>query len=179
MSGDAAEAVICALIDAMRAKFNPAAPTPPRGGGSLHVRFLAGDAVPLGAWDAHAEGCGCGEPFLWVRLIQRYRTTVNNFPAPFIGAGNCTTLRALEIEVGVARCAILTENGEAAEFTELDEEAMTQLDDSRRLDAAMCAAMKCATSSDAALRTAVGPVVPWGPQGGVVAQVGTVWAQVT
>jgi acetylornithine deacetylase/succinyl-diaminopimelate desuccinylase-like protein len=175
---DPAEDVIVHLIKAMRAKFTPTSSTPPRGGGSHHVRFLAADAVPLAAWDAHAEGCGCAEPFLWVRLIQRYRTTTNSFPAPFIGVSNCGAQRALEIEVGIARCAAITENGEAPEFKTLDEEAMVALDDSRRLDAAMCAAMKCATDADSALKTAVGPVIPWGPSGGVIAHVGTVWAQI-
>lgn len=171
---DPAQDVLVHLIRSLRTAFDPQAANPPVGGGTANVRFFAGDSIPLAAWDAHAEGCGCNEPFLWVRLVQRYRT--KNFPEPFRGAARCNeTSSALEIEVGAARCAIVKEE---PEWCDWEKEAAVNLDDSRRVDAALCHAMACARDADDVGLTAIGPVVPWGPNGGVIAVYGTVWVQV-
>lgn len=174
MSGDPIEDVIVHLIRAMRSAFNPLAATPPRGGGTDVVRFFAGDSVPLAAWNAHSSECDCGEPFAWVRLIQRYRTDPNSFPAPDIRARSkgCGKLRAAEIEIGIARCAVTDPD---VDWKAYENEAMVNLDDSRRLDAAACRALNCAVNDDDAIKTSIGPVVTNGPQGAVIAVVGTVW----
>lgn len=173
---DLAEPSIIHLIRAMRQVFNPTAPTPPVGGGTEHVRFFAGDQMPTAAVDMHREGCGCGEPLLWVRLVQRYRTTPPQFPNPVVLADSCITdlVPAIELEVGVMRCAVVKEEPEWCDY---EKEASVSLDDSWRVEAAMCRAMDCAVNEQDAKKTAVGNVVPWGPQGGVIAVYGTVWVQ--
>lgn len=167
---DPAEAVLVHVIRSMRRVFSPTAEIPPAGGGSDYVRLFAGDGIPLAAWNAHSESCGCGEPFLWVRLLQRYKTTANDFPAPVIRASNCAWSTALEIELGAARCAVVDE---APTWKQWEDEASIHLDDSWRVGLAQCHAAAC--MGDDALKTSSGPVLPYGPEGGVIGVYGTMW----
>lgn len=164
MSDPAVDALAC-LIEAVRSVFTPTQTTPPTGGGTNDVRFMAGDQLPLAAWDAHNEGSDCQRPFLWVRLVHRYRSTPEAFPAPVTQPDACGLYRALELEAGVARCAVI---GESPSFDEYNAEATVALDDSFRLDVALCRAVECLTGDGASL-VAVGNVAPFGPQGGIIA----------
>lgn len=161
------------FVCAMREAFASDSIQPPDGGGSSEVRVFAGDAIPLSAWDAHAEGCGCGEPFLWVRLTRRYRSA--QFPTPYVGPSPCGTPVVLAVEVGVGRCAVV---GAQPSWDDYDREAEVSLDDSWRIELALCTAVKRVGKNGCGTQGAVDNVVPYGPEGGVIAWLGTAYVQI-
>lgn len=174
---DGVDCVINKAICAMKEAFDPAASYPPIGGGSTVVRTFAGDATPLAAVNMHIGDVSCGnDPFLWVRLVRRYRS--QTFPTPYVGPDGCLAQRAVAVEVGVARCAVI-EAGEGTDWTALAEEAEISVDDSGRIELALCRAaalMKTAKCSDA---QAIDAIVPYGPDGGVIAWTGTLYAAIS
>jgi len=160
---DPAEPIINAFTTALKAAFNPNdANQPPLGGGSTTVRFMAGDVVPLELWDANASGTECAEPILWVRVMRRSRARDMSIeraqPTP------CGLLRFIDIEIGVGRCAVM---GETVDWGAIAREAEISLDDSFRIDLALC--MAAGMLRDDGHQFAVGTVVPYGPAGGVIA----------
>jgi hypothetical protein len=170
------ECIINKTICAMREVFDPNSSNPPLGGGTNTVRVFAGAATPLAAVDIHVNDCGCdGDPFLWVRLVNRYRS--KTFPQPYVGADNCATQIAVGVEVGVARCAVISTEG--ADWKALAEEAEISLDDSGRIELALCRAASLMRSSSCSDMQAIDAVVPYGPDGGVIAWTGTLYAAVS
>jgi hypothetical protein len=161
---DPAEEVINAFITALKQAFNPHdVVQPPEGGGSETVRFVAGDVVPLELWDAHAQGgSDCAAPFLWVRLMRRSRARDMTIERTLPNA--CGQLRVIDIEIGVGRCAAL---GETVDWAAIAKEAEISRDDSWRIDLALCMAGDALRT--AGHQIAVGTVVPYGPEGGVIA----------
>ncbi|QUE25796.1 hypothetical protein SEA_GLENHOPE_25 [Mycobacterium phage GlenHope] len=168
---DAAVDVIAKATMALKVAFNPDDKIqPPIGGGSKTVRFFHSDQAPLYAFDtmaADGDTDECAEPFLWVRLGGRYRT--KRFPDP-TQEPDCEAPRVLMIEMGIARCAAL---GETLNWDEVEREAWVSLDDSYRLELALCRFKN----------TVVGPVsfdtiAPYGPEGGVVAWTARVNVQI-
>jgi hypothetical protein len=166
---DTASEVINAFIVAMREAFDPESVCPPDGGGSTDVRFFAGDAAPAAAWDAHADGAGCSQPFLWVRVVQRYRS--KEFPAPMV-VTDCDLPRVMEVEVGVARCAVTDEQPTWEQYTD---EANVSLDDSWRIEKALCRVRGLLNKND--YRVGAGSITPYGPEGGLIAWSGVAFVQ--
>lgn len=164
---DPLQAVISDVQAALLSAFNPASEFPPDGGGSITCRVVAGDAVSLELWDAHAQGSDCAEPFLWVRVMRRFRA--KTFPTPIL-ATDCATQRVVELEIGVARCTKLSAE---PDWDELAEEAEISLDDSFRIEVALCRAMAALTDHGRTVST--GTITPYGPDGGVVAWNGTLF----
>jgi hypothetical protein len=174
---DGVECIINQVICAMREAFDPASSYPPLGGGSTTIRVFAGDATPLAAVDLHINDTGCGQdPFLWVRLARRFRS--QSFPQPYVGAGGCASQRVAAVEVGVARCAVI-ETGDGPDWTALSEEAEVSLDDSGRIELALCRASALMTSKRCSDMQAVDAIVPYGPDGGVIAWIGTIYAAIS
>lgn len=175
MCGDHPDGARCVLLttaEKVARAFDPHQPDtsplqgPPHGaGGAGAVRLFAGDAPPLDAFNAHTGECGCDAPFLWVRLVRRYRTS--DFPAPAVGAG-CGADPAVTVEAGVARCAAL---GAEPAWQEWEEEAAAALDDSWRLETAMCWA--AAALARCGMDAAQDETVPHGPDGGAAGWVAT------
>lgn len=158
---DPAADAIAIVMNTMKAVFDPASACPPRGGGSTEVRFFTFAGAPLGAWDAHSHE-GCEAPFLWVRLDSRFRT--QSFPDEQIDAGPCRGQRAIGLEIGVGRCS----SAEAeTDWEELNREAAIGLDDSWRIETALCYASSALTA--AGYSAATDSIVPYGPEGGVSA----------
>lgn len=164
---DPAEEVVNAFITALKAAFNPNdAVQPPLGGGSTTVRFMAGDAIPLNLWDPQATGSlGCNQPFLWVRLMRRSRARDMTIQRTLPSA--CPELRVIDVEIGVGRCAALDET---IDWDAIAREAEISRDDSWRIDLALC--MAGTQLRHAGHQIAVGTVVPYGPEGGVIAWIG-------
>lgn len=166
MLPDGAECIVNAAMQAMREAFSPESTYPPLGGGSEVVRFFAGEATPLSAFDFHTNdtGCGCAKPFLWVRLARRYRSQI--FPTPFTGEAPCGYPSVVTIEVGVARCSALV-NPEC-DWSAYEAEAEISMDDSRRIEMVLCRARDLMKRTECSDAVAFEPVVPLGPEGGVM-----------
>lgn len=170
------ECILNKTICAMREVFSPTSSYPPLGGGSTKVRVFAGDAAPMGAVDLHINECECGsDPFLWVRLMRRYRTKA--FPSPYVGADGCETQIAVAVEVGVGRCAVMSAEG--GDWDALANEAEISLDDSGRIEFALCRAAALMKESKCSDMQALDIVAPFGPEGGVIGWTGTLYAAVS
>ena len=170
---DTAIEAVNAFILAMKQAFNPAdAVQPPLGGGSDKVHFVAGDVVPLEMWDSFAQGTNCLEPFLWVRLVRRFRSKV--FPAETIDDSNCSLPRVVRIEVGIGRCAVLPRSNGIYDWDQLAVAAEVSMDDSYRIELALCRARSLLINNAVATDT----IAPFGPEGGVTAWAGTALVQI-
>lgn len=171
---DPASDIVNAFITAMKAAFNPADTVQaPLGGGSTDVRFFASDgALPMSVWDPESGGLtiGCKAPLLWVRVDRRYRSRPRDFPSAFVGDGDCKAAdvkRALAVEVGVARCSDMSAT---PKWPVLQREAEISLDDSWRIELALCMAATALTKNDHAVATDT--IAPLGPEGGLIAWTG-------
>lgn len=166
---DSLQDVVNTVRDAVLAAFNPTdAVMAPTGGGSTKCRIVAGDVVPFELIDFHLRGGDeCTEPFLWVRVMRRFRS--RQFPAPII-ATDCATQPVVELEIGVARCSALSDTPDS---DQMDEEAEISLDDCWRIELALCRASTLLTTAGRTVGT--GTITPYGPEGGVVAWNGTLF----
>lgn len=176
MLHDGAECIINNSITALREVFDPGSEYPPIGGGSTVVRFFAGDAAPLSAVDMHINDpeCGCDRPFLWVRMMRRYRSRM--FPQPYVGDDPCGSPRVIAVELGVARCAAVF--ADDCDWSSYEQEAETSLDDSHRIELALCRAVSLMKKSQCSDMVATDSILPFGPEGGVYAWIGTLYARV-
>jgi hypothetical protein len=158
-------AVIGALTDAFRpgSSFPPAEP-------SDQVHFFAGEGPAMAAWNAHTDQPGCDEPFLWVRIMRRYRT--QSLPNPTTDTNPCSWPRAVAVEVGVGRCAVTEEN---PDWSDYELEAATSLEDSWRIEQALCVAAARLQADH--YTVALDEIAPYGPEGGVVAWTGILYIQ--
>lgn len=178
MLHDGVDCIINSVVCAMRELFTPDSPIPPLGGGSDKIRVFAGDAVPTSAVDMHNQDpeCGCDTPFLWVRLMRRYPVDLGRFPAASVGQHPCGNRMAVAIEVGVARCAAVF--AEDCDWSAYESEAEVSLDDSRRIELALCRATALLKQHKCSDSTSIDAIVPAGPEGGVIAWLGTLFVQV-
>ena len=168
---DPASEIVTAVMEALRAAFDPNSECPPIGGGKdAVVRFFGGDGIPMAAWNAHTNDEGCDYPFLWVRVLRRYRT--NNLPTPTIDTTACGLSRAIALEMGVGRCATVEAEPTWAEYAT---EAEISLDDSWRIEQALCYAGTLIRKLGYA--SATDQITPYGPEGGVVAWMGTIYVE--
>lgn len=172
---DPAGLVVDAFITALRQGFDPASACPPVGGGSVVVRFIAGDgALPL----FEPSGKGCREPFLWVRAAHRYRSTQDRFPSAALGSpsscADAAMVRVLAIEIGVGRCTSIGVD-RTPQWDKIDREAEVSLDDSWRLEKVQCA-VGGRLRRDRKL-CAHDTVAPAGPDGGLIAWTGMSYVQ--
>jgi hypothetical protein len=166
---DPASAIITDVMNSMRAAFDPDSPCPPLGGGSTNVRFFTWQGAPLSAWDAHNEGGeNCDEPFLWVRLDSRYRTT--SFPTESIDQYPCESVEVIPLELGVGRCSRLEAQ---VDWADLAAEAEVSLDDTWRLMRAMRAVCQKMVAQN--YLSATDTLVPYGPEGGITAWSGMLY----
>jgi hypothetical protein len=159
---DPASPVIQSIIAVMRALFSPTSDCPPLGGGSDRVWFLAGEGAPI-------EEVNCDQPFLWVRLASRYHSEF--FPDASLVVPPCGAPEVLVVEVGVARCASMDDPN----FDAYTNEAAVSLDDCWRLSR-----MQCAVSGHLNGEHQVGAdtINPYGPEGGVIAWMSTLYISV-
>lgn len=168
---DAASDIINVFIRALAEAFDPDSDCPPDGGGSNTVRFFAGEGAPLAAWNSHATGDGCEHPFLWVRAIRRYRSKV--FPTPTVEHNPCRLPRVIAVEIGVARCAVVELEPDWDDYAR---EAEISLDDSYRIELALCRA--ATLLGRAGVMVATDTIAAFGPEGGVVAWTGIAYATI-
>lgn len=175
MYEDPANCIINYTMSALRAFFTPTSEQPPIGGGTDVIRLFAGDALPIEAWDffRSEQGDDCSEPFAWVRLVRRYRS--QTFPAPYAGDGPCGFPVVIVVELGVARCAAALR--EDCDWDCYRTEAEISADDSWRIERAMCYAAQKMRSENCSPAIGFDAVVPYGPDGGVVAWSGSLFAQ--
>ena len=175
---DPALPLLVHTTEALATLFGPSDDCPPLIGSTENVRTIAGDGLPLEAWDAHKgggrKGGGCAEPFIWQRVRRRYRST--NFPHPAISTSPCAALRVIELELGVGWCAeIGSERGQVA-WERLDAEATKSMDVAWRLEEALCLAAKKISDDEEGRHTGTDTLVPYGPDAGVIAWSGILYA---
>ncbi|AXN53294.1 hypothetical protein PBI_THONKO_22 [Mycobacterium phage Thonko] len=150
---------------------DPEGPCPPLVGTTANVRFFAGEGAPLAAWNAHAEGEGCDDPFLWVRVMRRYRS--RTFPAPVAASESdiiCDMPKVVAVEIGVGRCAVVDQEPSWDDYAR---EAQISLDDSWRIESAVCAVTKRLAAKS--YRVGADTIAPVGPEGGVIAWTAVVY----
>lgn len=169
---DPADPAIAAVREGMRLAFTGQSSQPPIGGGSDTVRLFAGDGVPLAAFRAYSDEVDCGDPFLWVRLVARFRT--DPLPAPLVSPDGCDKPVGITVEAGVARCATVDLDPSWDDYAR---EAEVSLDDSWRVEMALCQARTAAVRSGAAVAGAIDAILPVGPEGGVIAWYGSIHFQ--
>jgi hypothetical protein len=171
MAVDPASDIINTFVLAMRACFNPGSAQVAIGGGSADVRFFAGDGgLPS---SLIPQGDDCEQPLLWVRAAHRYRFRPGAFPAAYVGDGACKdSLRALAVEVGVGRCSTMEAE---PDWDTLASEAEISLDDSWRIELALCMASGELRTPKRAVATDT--VAPFGPEGGIIAWTGMAYVQ--
>lgn len=160
---DPASDIITKTIAALRDMFDPGLECPPIGGGwetgdsAGAVMFVPGEGP---GWDPiatqSADG-GCDTPFLWVRLVTRFRTV--SFPEHTPMTPPCGGVQCIVLELGVGRCVDMSPE---ADWATAATEAEIAVDDSWRLDRAMCLAAGRIKNGIFAFD----PVNPLGPEGG-------------
>lgn len=135
---------------------------------------LAGQLVAnehCGSEDCAGDGCTGGQA--WVRLAGVYPSS--QFPVQDQDQATCATLLAVEIEVGVARCApVVSDEGGAMEG---DAPTLAQWHATTRLQMADMAAMRRAVLCCLGARSRdylLGAYAPFGPEGGCVGGIWTV-----
>ena len=156
---DPASDVITALMNALRVVYAAGSACPPLGGSTDKVEFIAADMAPL-------DEIHCANPLLWVRLAGRHRSQV--FPEMSIAASPCGGLDVIVLEVGVARCADLDSSVKATE-------AEVALDDTWRISKALCLV---SGQLQADHQVGYDSIVPYGPEGGVIAWTALVYISV-
>jgi hypothetical protein len=161
--------VINIVVGALLQVFDPDQDCPPLGGGSDTVRIFAGDATPLAAFDAHTAATNCAQPFLWIRTMRRYRSKV--FPNPTL-ALDCDLPKVAAVEIGVGRCSATTD--QQPSWEDWAEEAAVSTSDAFRIEGALCIAT--ATLTDQGHSAGSDLINPYGPEGGVVAQIANLYA---
>lgn len=178
MLHDGVDCIITTVVQAMREAFSPTATFPPLGGGSERVRIFAGEAAPLSAVDMHLEDpeCGCDVPFLWVRLMRRYPTDLGRFPSASVGDSPCGAAMAAAVEVGIARCAAVF--SETCSWSAYEAEAEVSLDDSNRIQIALCRAQRLLKTNECSDASSMDAILPYGPEGGVIAWTGTLYVRI-
>ena len=160
--------------------FDPAPTAPavaPLGGGTDVVWQLAGDIIAPPPWvgigesdDIDPNEC---DPYLWVRLVQRWRQGQSqNMTASSFAIPKCGQARGITIEAGIARCYPLDGTPE-----EMAQRSLVLLDDSWRMDLALCAAMKDAKDNAVAKETGIGTGAPFGPEALVLTWAQSAYAQ--
>lgn len=170
---DPVECVIDGMQHSLRLAFSNDSSQPPVGLGTDTVRFVAGDALPMAMWDAHTDsGQDCDRPLVWVRLSRRYRTQA--FPAQVVSSDSCSKPVVAVVEAGIARCAVTDVE---PSWEQYEREAEVSLDDSWRLERALCHAAESLRSSGCATNAGVDNLVPYGPEGGVIAWMGELYVQ--
>lgn len=161
MSG--VQTIVGLVVDELKAVFDASAQ--PVGTPTDTVHIVAGDQVIPPAW-AGDQDCVGAFPYIWVRLVQRYRAGGGLGEAGYL---SCRSARGIEVEAGVARCAPWDEQTVA----EQEQQALVQWDDSGRVDAALCRAARRAEQDGVATGSGLGPGVPYGPEGLLIAWIQT------
>lgn len=169
---DPAYAVITTVINAFKLYYDPDSDCPPRAGGTKEVHFVSGEGP---GWDPMAGRMGedaensCS-PFLWVRVMQRYRSTA--FPEATL-INPCGGVDVLQVELGVGRCVDISPT---ADWDAVHLEAVDQLDDMFRLEQVICIVK--GELRDTA-EVASEPIIPEGPMGGGLAVTAGIYIGIT
>ncbi|MAY48858.1 MAG: hypothetical protein CMH38_03260 [Microbacterium sp.] len=166
---DPANEVVAAAIEALARHFDPDQECPPVGGGSTEVRFIPGDGeIPI--WV-------CDGPLLTVRVVQRYRSTAAEFPEPLKeSVARCASgaFPAVAVELAVTRCSVIGREAKPS-WSKIAAEAGASLDDSWRIEKALCDMRRLRTKSRA---VNTDNVTPSGPEGGFLTWAGFAYVQI-
>lgn len=162
----------------LKAVWSMTGPNPPMCSGcEPRVQIFAGDHIPLDSV-GNSPGCGCGEPFLWIRFARRFHS--KSFPKEDPNSsGPCGGTVGVQFEVGIARCVATGEMTTAPLLSERRREAYCTFDDAWRMDKALCRAGSIAVRDNVALDYSISAGSPEGPEGGLVVWVQTIQVQLS
>lgn len=172
---DVSTDVMAKVIDGLQRAFAPGQATPPLGGGADEAHLFSGDQPPYEYFVNRRSNCSgdnCCEPLLWARLSRWWYTssfeTQSRFDGLLGSSGNseCPTLLVQDMEIGIMRCAHIPELD--SDYDKATEEALVEFDDSRRLRAAACWAMRQAENCGLIVQSLLSETVPKGPDGGLI-----------
>lgn len=168
---DPAMAIIDALSDALADAFTGTA-CPPLVGNVTDVRFFAGDGAPMAAVDTHLSQ-GCDAPFVWVRAMRRYRAEV--FPNPTVDTNpcGCALIKVLAAEVGVGFCAVVDQEPTWQDYAT---EAAASMDAAWRIERSLENAASVLKAQTEGRQVGTDIIVPYGPEGGIIAWTGVMYA---
>lgn len=171
---DPALDVVAAATASLLDWFNPDSECPAKVGTTTAVRFFAGDGAPLAAVDLHTAQSGCNEPFVWVRMMRRYRA--RQFPTATI-ATDCALPRVVAVELGIGWCAVLgPDETRPPTWEEYVTEAAVSADTAWRIEEALCQTSGRLKRDNAQRAVGTDTIVPYGPEGGVIAWTGVLYA---
>jgi hypothetical protein len=102
--------------------------------------------------------------------MRRYRT--RTLPDPVTSTESCSLPRAIDLEVGAMRCAVVEQS---PTFDEYEAEAVLSLEDSWRIETALCAASRRLRGDGFIVATA--EIDPYGPEGGIIGWSGVIHVQ--
>jgi len=127
---------------------------------------LPGNDVAYDYCDGCEDGT-CGQA--WVRMAEAFPARV--FPVPDSDRGNCATALAVELVVGIVRCAPMPdEHGDPPTMEAQFDTAQLVVADMM----AMRRAIMCCTQAYRGRDYLLGPYLPIGPEGGCVGGAWTV-----
>lgn len=128
------------------------------------VHLVAGEGPAIAQIDPQ-----CESPFLWTRLMRRFRSA--SFPDAAVAPTPCRLPRAVAVEIGVGRCAVLERE---PSFDDFENEAVISLEDGWRVE---CVLSSAARQLGEDYAVAVDAVEPFGPEGGVIGWTAVIYVQ--
>lgn len=157
--------IIAEVMAQLRVQFHEGTPL----GGAVpieRIQHRIGAEVVLDGFDGN-DDC---DALVWVSILRRYRTV--DFPSEAYEIDNCRVGKAITIVVGIARCtSMMDDYGNPPDPDQVAHEAVVGIDDSSRLDAALCRAGRVLEDDGRANGFALDAAEPMGPSGGIVAWV--------
>lgn len=174
---NATVAIVAKVMEAMRYYFDGGGcASDPRGGRTGPVQHRGGLLVALDGFPDKPGDEDC-PTLAFVNVLRQWRTT--EFPGETSAVTPCGGVRAVLIQVGVARCSMaMDDDGNPPSPQRMEQEALTLLDDAERLGLAICRATRAAEEDDLIDASVVHAWEPVGPEGGILSGLLTVSYQI-
>ena len=170
-------AIMAEVVAAMRLAFDNRE-NPPLGGVTGRIKHTGGLLVPLDGFPTSGEGNDqCDASMAFTNVLRRWKTT--QFPGESSEVTPCGGVRAVLVQMGVARCSMaMDDEGNAPDDDRVEHEALVLLDDSDRLYAAACRATKMLEEAELIDAAVIHAWEPVGPDGGILSGLLTVSFQI-
>lgn len=157
--------VVGQFIEALRSQFVEADPVP-LGGAVTEVEHRPGELVALDALADEVGGPCSGQ--VWVNVLRVWRS--ESFPTVSAESSSCRSPVTIDLQVGAARRVCTVDDGGYPPSADaMGHDALVGLDDTARIDRAVCLALRACDDCGLTIQSVVAPIEPVGPQGGILA----------